>query len=580
MHRELVRFASICQALLTCCVIHAQSFTGDVHLSDSLLQRIWESSREGWNGFDTEQYDALLRGPHGAFWPDPTPGIRAQYYAQPDEWYTKSMLGMVFRPRYATPGREAFSGGSLHWPVMLETYLRHTGDREYVEHLVRDAMPGWLAQVSALRFGDSALIMSDEAWPSALSEGIETESAFIAPNAITNAFYLRALGACQRLNAGYGIVDDALDRRLALAREEYGQAFWNAEAGLVADLPEGNTFSVATTAVAVVAGLVPDEGLPAAVQLIRSEGFNCAPLFVPYVIEACFVAGETQLGVDLLTFLENVETNPAAVYLIPEYVYGVTPAEPGWSVVQVSPRFPPRITEAALQVPVPGGRVSLRYAAETGSAVTVGRDRRVLIDAPEGQNVVVKTYRSHEEAGMLTDEQRALLSEAGWHERVGDDAAVWVNIDEQVLRIVQGDAVVYQARCASAKEGVGSIKNSLQTPLGWHRVHRKIGGDAPWGQVFRARQPTREVWQPGEDVTEDLVLTRVILLDGLEDGLNRGGNVDSLARHIYIHGTNDEARVGTPSSHGCIRMTNDDVIEAFEKIPNGMLVLLTATAEG
>lgn len=579
MRRVAVCFVTICHLCLTSVWVSAQSFGSDLSLSDTLLEQIWLDSRDAWNGFDTPYYEELQRGPHASFWPDPTPGIRAQYYAQPDEWYTKTMLGLVFMPQYSTPDRDAFRAGSLHWPVLLETYLMHAGDREYVGHLVRDVVPGWLRNVSAFRFGDSELLHVDESWPGEQQIGTGAESTVAAPNAVTNAFYFRALLACERLYAAYGIADDDLERRIDKVKKQFRLAFWDADEALTSDVPSGNTFSVATTATALVAGLIPEEGTDTAIQLIRSAGFDCDPLYVPYVIEACFVAGELQLGIDLLTFLEDVDTNPAAVYLIPQYVFGLTPGEPGWGAVEVSPRFSERVTEAAMQVPVPGGRVSMRYTSETGAFVTVGRDRPVLIDSTEGQNVMVKTYRSHEEPGMMTEEEWSRLNEAGWQDRVGDATAIWIDIDEQVLRMINQDKVVYEALCASAEKGVGSQMNSLKTPLGWHRVHRKIGADAPWGQVFRSRQPTREIWQPGEDVSEDLVLTRVLLLDGLEPGVNRGGNVDSMARHIYIHGTNDEARVGSPSSHGCIRMTNDDVIEAFEKIPEGMLVLITASTE-
>lgn len=153
--------------------------------------------------------------------------------------------------------------------------------------------------------------------------------------------------------------------------------------------------------------------------------------------------------------------------------------------------------------------------------------------------------------------------------------AVWVSVGEQVMRVVRGNTLLYQARCGTALAGVGSESNSMKTPLGWHKIVKKLGDGAVRGQVFRSRQATREVWQPGEQPAEDLVLTRVLLLDGLEPGLNKGGNVDSYARNIYIHGTNDEARLGTPSSHGCVRLSNDDVVEVFNLLPEGTPVLIT-----
>lgn len=179
----------------------------------------------------------------------------------------------------------------------------------------------------------------------------------------------------------------------------------------------------------------------------------------------------------------------------------------------------------------------------------------------------------------LTGAQDSYLQSQGWPRWVGGDIGVWVSVDEQVLRVIQAGAVLLEVPCATARNGVGSRIDSLKTPVGWHSVSKKLGQDAPWGQVFRARRPTGEIWKPGGDTTEDLVLTRVLLLDGEEPGVNKGGEVDSMARFIYIHGTNDEAKIGAPSSHGCIRLRNDDVIRAFQLIPAGARVLVTFDGE-
>lgn len=179
-------------------------------------------------------------------------------------------------------------------------------------------------------------------------------------------------------------------------------------------------------------------------------------------------------------------------------------------------------------------------------------------------------------AGVLTSDQWDGLRGAGWAARVGDGAAIWVSVDEQKLRIVRGEQVLLEVLCATSRRGVGSKMDSLKTPLGWHSVGQMFGRDAVWGQVFRSRQPTDEIWKPGGDTVEDLVLTRVIALTGEEPGRNKGGNVDSFERNIYIHGTNDEASVGTPSSHGCIRLRNDDVIAAFDLVAEGAMVLITS----
>ncbi len=180
-------------------------------------------------------------------------------------------------------------------------------------------------------------------------------------------------------------------------------------------------------------------------------------------------------------------------------------------------------------------------------------------------------------ARPLTDAEAAVLDAHYWDEWVGDSLAVWVSVDEQMLRIIENREVLWEAPCATAEKGTGFIMNSMQTPLGWHSVKRKIGDEAPWGQVFRGAQAVKQIWKPGDETDEDLVLTRLLWLTGEEPGVNQGGNVDSYNRYIYIHGTNDEAKIGTPSSHGCIRLRNDDVIEAYKLIPTNARVLITET---
>ncbi len=179
------------------------------------------------------------------------------------------------------------------------------------------------------------------------------------------------------------------------------------------------------------------------------------------------------------------------------------------------------------------------------------------------------------EGVALTDVQKAILAEQGWDARVGEGLGVWVSVHEQRFRLIQNARVVWQAPCSTAAKGIGSKLGSFQTPLGWHSVAEKIGGGKPIGQVYRDKRATSEVWKPGDAVKEDLILTRVLTLKGEEPGRNRDGDVDSFARGIYIHGTNDEARIGQVASHGCVRLTNADVIEAFDRIPQGTLVLIS-----
>jgi hypothetical protein len=132
---------------------------------------------------------------------------------------------------------------------------------------------------------------------------------------------------------------------------------------------------------------------------------------------------------------------------------------------------------------------------------------------------------------------------------------------------------------STAEKGVGSLKGSDQTPLGVHRIAEKIGAGAPFGMIFKSRQPTGEIVQilsaPNAESKADYVTSRILWLDGLEPGINQGGDVDSKERFIYIHGTGEEGKLGTPASHGCIRMRNQDVIELFDQVNENTLVVIT-----
>jgi len=148
-----------------------------------------------------------------------------------------------------------------------------------------------------------------------------------------------------------------------------------------------------------------------------------------------------------------------------------------------------------------------------------------------------------------------------------------VDTARQRLGLLQGGLLVFEAVISTAKKGLGCEQDSYRTPTGWHRIHARLGGGVEPGSVFRSRVATGEVWR-GEALDEDLILSRVVTLDGLEEGWNRGPGRDSLARFIYLHGTNQEGQLGTPVSHGCVRLGNAAVIELFDRVDEGDPVLV------
>lgn len=175
----------------------------------------------------------------------------------------------------------------------------------------------------------------------------------------------------------------------------------------------------------------------------------------------------------------------------------------------------------------------------------------------------------------LAETYRSRLDGAGWQRRVGDRLGLWVSVAGQQLAGIERGRVAFVYACSTAARGTGNRVNSYKTPLGWHAIDEKFGDGSPWGAVFKERRRTGEVWAPRTNTTVDMILTRIMWLRGLEPGLNAGPGIDSHARYIYIHGTPAEDRLGTPASHGCVRLSNDDVIELFDRAPSGTPVLIT-----
>ena len=126
---------------------------------------------------------------------------------------------------------------------------------------------------------------------------------------------------------------------------------------------------------------------------------------------------------------------------------------------------------------------------------------------------------------------------------------------------------IFEYSISSALNGVGQLSGTGCTPLGDHYVRAKIGGGEQEGAVFIGRRPTGEVYSTllaKKYPNRDWILSRIIWLCGTELGINRLGNVDTMRRYIYIHGTPDSEPMGVPLSHGCIRMRNKDVIQLFK----------------
>jgi lipoprotein-anchoring transpeptidase ErfK/SrfK len=143
-----------------------------------------------------------------------------------------------------------------------------------------------------------------------------------------------------------------------------------------------------------------------------------------------------------------------------------------------------------------------------------------------------------------------------------------VDVASQTVRVLEGRRLLAEFPVSTSKFGLGCEEGSYRTPTGRFVVHRKIGAGAPPWTIFRSRENTGQIARPGGD--EDLVLTRILTLDGLGRA-----NANTRQRYIYFHGTNQEDAIGRPASHGCIRLRNADMVTLHDLVKAGTPVTIT-----
>ncbi len=191
-----------------------------------------------------------------------------------------------------------------------------------------------------------------------------------------------------------------------------------------------------------------------------------------------------------------------------------------------------------------------------------------LIQAQSTDLAMVQPPRKQVLADFLVEWMEARYPQAAVEGNV-----LYVSVKSQRMYHVVAGEMKSEFTISTARNGLGEARNSNRTPQGLHRISRKIGQGVPAFGIFKSRSFTGAVAQPGTS-NEDLITSRILWLGGMEPGVNEGGTVDSMERGIYIHGTADEANLGTPGSHGCIRMYNADVIRLFDEVPVGTLVVI------
>ncbi|MDB0065664.1 L,D-transpeptidase [Gammaproteobacteria bacterium] len=160
-----------------------------------------------------------------------------------------------------------------------------------------------------------------------------------------------------------------------------------------------------------------------------------------------------------------------------------------------------------------------------------------------------------------------------------NNLTIEIDISKQRLFLLDNMEIVRSYPISSSKYGEGGTQNSFKTPLGNHVIKEMIGNNAIKNTIFTSRINTKrqaEIIHDEAKSDNDYVTTRIMWLDGQEEGKNKGKGVDSYQRYIYIHGTHEEGLIGQKASHGCIRMFNSDVIELFNDVKKGTKVYIKA----
>lgn len=593
---------------------------------DEDLVAIWNLCKQGVKMGSQGGFLDCPSREKGQYLGDAVITARSHLWLTGDPSLTRKAIHDFALSRMIDPGIMAVAPGSfmqeiaeysLQFPLLLQAYYEHSGDEAFTRWMLENVVPGIFDYFKKFEREDGLVagLNKPEKWTLVdWPENLRDDYAYAyadenkLPFAVLNAFYYGAYRTVAHLGESLALDVSAHEAKATAIGKAFGAAFADTERGLYVDAPGSDHASLHANAIPLYFGLTEGADAEAMLALIQEKGLACGVYIASYVIEGCFKAGRGDLAYALMTndtehsWKEMLRAGATAcmeawgpeqkwntswchpwssspVYLFSRYVAGLQPAAPGWNNLTIAPAAIPDLPGFHLVVPHPKGQMQFRYHPDRGYQIALPPGVESNVIEPEGSTVTVRNEPSQTTMNLPDHAQQA-LDAANWKGEVGDGRGVWVDADHQMFYIIENGKALWQARCGTATNGIGAAAGSNQTPTGWHKVSEKFGDDEPWGRVFRARQATHEQWKPGDDVEEDLVLTRVLWLDGQEDGVNRGNRadgtlVDSKRRYIYIHGTNGEAVIGTPSSHGCIRLLNDDVIRAYDMIPVGTPVLIT-----
>ncbi len=591
--------------------------------ADNELTQIWDICQLGVRLCSQEVFVDCPSREKGQYLGDAVITSRSFMWLTGDTSLTKKSLTDYYQSTKIDSGLTAVAPSgfiqelaeySLQYPLMLWEYYRHSGDKEFLQVMATECLPGLLNYFAQFE-NEDALLHSTGAkpilidWPKNLRDNFDYEFAQNKPNAVVNAFYYGAIIQTLEIQKELGIENPALKEKSEKIWKSYQKTFLDSEIKLYKDAPGSNHYSLHSNALPLFFGLVKDEEVKENVfTLIEQKGLSCGVYIASYVIEACFKEGNPELGWKLLTndteyswkeMLRNDATSclevwkptmkvnmswchawsSCPIYILSEYVLGLKPAKPGWKEIYFSPAMIPNLPDMFFIKPLPNGGYCYMNVKNNQFNLTLPEHAHVIKDDSQNDRLIIQNSPSNNRPQDLSQEEKNLLTKYQWEEKVGSECGIWVSIKKQKLHVIQKNTIIWQTSCSTSMKGPGEIINSEKTPRGWLQIIEKIGDNAPWGQIFVNCKPAG-MWDKNQNVDESLVLTRILRLDGLENGKNKGLTtegevVDTYQRYIYIHGTNKEKLIGTPASHGCVCLTNDDIIMLYNLVPLHAKVLIT-----
>lgn len=419
----------------------------------------------------------------------------------------------------AKPGAEYLS----YWPLAANALWRFTGDEQFLDDVVEPGLDGWLARLTR-----HASASADQ-----MTSGFLAQSFDVAEGLAGNAWRRAVLrwGRVQCLPEQAWRVAET--RASAPCPEDILRALWERRRPAVFE-PLAAWGSPPESALTFASMPRADEKAAQRARASSAHPTTYAHVLPPRIVHDLF---------------------------------GITPGEPGWTTLDFEPRLPAGIGFAQLLLPVPGGSITVEYAANAGYRLILPGGTRLNAEAVRRRFPVAVEWLPRDALRPHTPTEKSLFLDHAAELIAGASPMLWVSVDEQRMRLVRDGFVLWDAPCSTTpyrKGGAASVR-------GWYRVAEEYGEGVPPDIIFAGNRPTDRVWQPGDPAEGEVALGRVITLSAIDPARNPAGPAPA------IHGTPHTAQLGRASAVSGIRLAGDAVATLSRCVKAGTLLLATTT---